>query len=185
MFEHVVAVRRVLVSPWWPASSLSEGKWMFFQSEYCRPELIHPFASAIDSPDLEVPDTLVRGIFYLWITQLLTRAGPRYASSWTPNQITSVFLKAQRWHIRIMDRTLWRVGTKSITVMLHNMSFEGIILCINCYCSPQDEIGFYEPTTCGWTVRCMMCIRGMRDPTTCHFQFSNSGTTHVISKFCV
>jgi hypothetical protein len=27
---------------------------------YCRPELLHPFASAIDEPDLKVPEEMVR-----------------------------------------------------------------------------------------------------------------------------
>ncbi|KAG5350210.1 hypothetical protein C0989_012189 [Termitomyces sp. Mn162] len=51
MLEHAVVVRRDVVRPILAALTSN------FNVTY-RPEFIHPFASAIDSPDLKVPNKL-------------------------------------------------------------------------------------------------------------------------------
>lgn len=76
-----------------------------------RPDLIHPFASAIDT-ELIIPKTMVSSIFRdgVNLDSLLALDHFRYASNLTPSLHTSACPMDQRKNTRITVRSLWRGG---------------------------------------------------------------------------
>jgi len=76
-----------------------------------RPGFLHPFASAIDSPELEEPDELVSILSYsMAVSHKIVQ---RSSSKPTPNQNMYAFQRERRRYTRIMALIPSRTGIRS------------------------------------------------------------------------
>lgn len=104
-----------------------------------RPELIHPFASAIDSPELQSPETMVCAIYLIVFAHpdVLKFMICRSASNSTLNQNTFVFQREKRKPTRTLGVTLLKNGTRR-TMCTQNKYVEDQIL--KKYVSPIVQV---------------------------------------------